>query len=593
MKKKVVSLILALAMLATSVCSVFAAEEGVDVSGADLKELVSFFAENTPTTQAKRLEILGYIQMYMGQTDRDMETLVNAVREKNYESLTGKSEDLKAIFDKVIESESYSTALFALEMIRAIPASTRKEVINGFGVKEEDKRASYEIVDISNEEAIDEALLRLYNDDNVYPSTLRTAMEEHVALDVSVAPYVVLNLFTAWKDTIQLTDDEANTGFAAYKVDEDYAERLLDNLGDYYTLGGKKIKDATQVAEFLAEVLNASYDANVIADMKTVLDDSGLDIYSPNVDAESITVNNKKIELSTTQSKAAKITINKSSFTVEGIAVDEDAEVAYAYVVSDKDPADWDWESSMKNESIKAGKKEKVAVRITNKGTEQIYYVTISRSDSDSGSNRNGSNGSSSIIITDDTIPAPPVTDAQFADTVNHWGRDYINAVVKKGLFIGYDDGNFYPDWGVTRQEMAVVLVRLLGIENELGSVTQTSYTDDSEIAAWAYDSVALLAAKGIYLGYDDGEFKPERVLTREEIVALAMRMYGYTTVDTTAPYSDVEQIGEWARKAVGQATSLGIISGRDDGLFAPGANVTRAEAAKILYNYMYIKGIY
>ena len=165
--------------------------------------------------------------------------------------------------------------------------------------------------------------------------------------------------------------------------------------------------------------------------------------------------------------------------------------------------------------------------------------------------------------------------------------------MVNRGLFKGYEDGTFQPEWGVTRQEMAVVLVRLLNLEGELGSVTTTEYTDDQGIAAWAHDSVALLSAKGIYLGYDDGEFKPERVLSREEIVALAMRLYGYSSADTTADYSDVERIGEWARKAVGQATNLGIISGRGDGLFAPAASVTRAEAAKILYNYMNVKGIY
>ena len=194
------------------------------------------------------------------------------------------------------------------------------------------------------------------------------------------------------------------------------------------------------------------------------------------------------------------------------------------------------------------------------------------------------------IIPSVNEIPAPPATTVVFPDTAGHWAKDYVGNIAEKGLFIGHADGNFYPNLGVTRQEMAVVLVRLLGLESELGSAPAAGYSDDAAIAAWAYDSVALLSQKGIYLGYDDGEFKPFRVLSREEMISLMMRLYGDTTIDMTIRYSDAEQVAEWARKAVGQGTNLDIINGHETGLFRPKDEVTRAEACKILYNYIYRK---
>lgn len=599
MRKKVVSLILAVAMLAVTVCTAFAADVNVDVSGTNIAQLVQFFSDNTPNTLQKRLEILEYIRMYMGGTDRDMETLINAVASKDFSKLDSDSSDLQNIFNKLMEDDVYPAALFGLEMLRAIPASTRKTVINGFGVKKDDQRVSYTIQDTDKEAEISAALLALYNDDNVYPAKLRDAMEEHVAFDVTVAPYVVLNLFTAWKDTIQFTDDAAGTGFAAYQVNSSYGKRLM-NYMDGYTLGGRSISDVMDIADALADVLNSSYTAQEIEYMKTVLDDSGLDIYVPAtsiINVEEITVNGKSIDLSTDDNQPTKVEVKVSDFTVIGYADSNRVTVEYASVVSGQSPSSWKWYSDMDSENIKLGEKKRVAVRFTSEDgeTSEIYYIQISRPDTSSSSSNN-SNKSSSGITTDTSEPVvtpPPEQDALFADTENHWSKNYVTAMVNRGIFVGYEDGTFKPDRGVTRQEMAVVLVRLLNLESELGTVTTTNYTDHDAIAVWARDAVALLGEKGIYLGYDDGEFKPERVLTREEIVALAMRMYGYTDADPTAPYSDAEKIGDWARKYVGQATNLGIIDGRDDGLFAPAANVTRAEAAKILYNYMNVKGIF
>lgn len=834
MKKKVLSLILALAMLATSVCTVFAAGEvDVNVTGTSLTTMVEFFADNTPASKETRQELFGYIQMYMGQTDRDMETLISAVKNKSFVGLADNAE-LKKVFDALMDNETIRpAALLTLEMIRAIPEAKRKEVIDGFGVKQNGARTKYVWEDNTADTAArDAALVALYNNDTVYPAKLRDALEEHEAFAKADAPYIVLNLFAAWKDSFQFTDD--GDDFKTYKVNDAYAKRLLENMGDYYMLDGATITSAKQIADAVATAING-YTAEVKANMKTVLDDSGLDLYVPvgdiNAALTEAKVNGNSVELSTDPAAPANATVEADKFTLAATAEAAGAKVEYA-VLGEGETVDdaTDWKAALADEALARGESKTVAIRVTSKNGEEtaVYYVEVSRPAVESdvkldGIQKHGeaelpieptafdpqvtsydaiiddlsnkyaiagnasndeatvsyvlgkvgddpakltgyvaeipevtfeaasdapvlyvirvqkadaegtvktayysfnlypnagtvleattegftlkggfqpdklnygtdmltsSNGSYSIKLSGmaggatvtygtttpgasestyedvavkaysestgitgrlgygerekvvvkvangesvtyytftlereeeepeptkrpntssskkkdknknsgllipsvNTIPAPPAATVVFPDTTEHWAKDYVGSIAARGLFIGHADGNFYPNLGVTRQEMAVVLVRLLGLEGELGSAPAAGYSDDAGIAAWAYDSVALLSQKGIYLGYDDGEFKPFRVLTREEMISLMMRLFGDTSIDMTIRYSDAEQVAEWARKAVGQGTNLDIINGHETGLFRPKDEVTRAEACKILYNYIYRK---
>ena len=47
-------------------------------------------------------------------------------------------------------------------------------------------------------------------------------------------------------------------------------------------------------------------------------------------------------------------------------------------------------------------------------------------------------------------------------DYENHWAKESIEKVIELGLMEGFDDGNFYPDKELTRAEFATALVRLI-----------------------------------------------------------------------------------------------------------------------------------
>ncbi len=107
MKRKVVSLILAMVMLLSSMGTVFAASTDVTISGTNLKDMIAFLADNTPNTLARRQEILDYIRMYMatpaagGNPDRNMDTLISAVKNKDFSSLGVNSSELQNIFNNL------------------------------------------------------------------------------------------------------------------------------------------------------------------------------------------------------------------------------------------------------------------------------------------------------------------------------------------------------------------------------------------------------------------------------------------------------------------------------------------------------------
>ena len=178
-----------------------------------------------------------------------------------------------------------------------------------------------------------------------------------------------------------------------------------------------------------------------------------------------------------------------------------------------------------------------------------------------------------------------------FKDVETHWARDAVNDMGSRLVIDGSGkdgDGNinFSPDSQITRTEFSAIIVRALGLREGLGAESfSDEETDDSFIGF-----VKTAVEYGLIKGYDDGTFKPDAQITREEamtIIARAMKWTGLKTefeADELATlYSvmaDTESVAMWAEDAVGTCLKNGIVTGRDGLTIAPKAPVTRAEAA-------------
>ncbi|MGI2293553.1 discoidin domain-containing protein [Paenibacillus sp. GXUN7292] len=171
-----------------------------------------------------------------------------------------------------------------------------------------------------------------------------------------------------------------------------------------------------------------------------------------------------------------------------------------------------------------------------------------------------------------------------FTDTVNHWAAPSIEKAVKAGFIKGYGNGQFKPDKTVSRSEFAAMLARALKLEDS----SVLSFKDEADIPNWAKADIAKMLAAGIVSGYDDQTFRPAAQITRTELSVMAVRALGLPLKDgSSLTFADAEQIPHWAKAYVQAAFEAEIMNGRSNNSFAPTATATRAEAAVIVLRIM------
>ncbi|MDQ6422904.1 phosphodiester glycosidase family protein [Paenibacillus sp. LHD-117] len=172
----------------------------------------------------------------------------------------------------------------------------------------------------------------------------------------------------------------------------------------------------------------------------------------------------------------------------------------------------------------------------------------------------------------------------------SHWAIDEITELSAKHVVQGVTDTLFSPKRNMTRAEFAAMLVRAL---NLAGTAESPSIRfADVPTDAWYAAEVQLAAHAGIVTGYGDNLFKPDAGVTRQEMAAMIVRAYEYSTGKTAGdgsapPFSDTANVPHWAQEAIGDAHSLRLMQGYPDGAFKPDGFGTRAQSAKLLHNLL------
>ena len=141
---------------------------------------------------------------------------------------------------------------------------------------------------------------------------------------------------------------------------------------------------------------------------------------------------------------------------------------------------------------------------------------------------------------------------------------------------IGDDLGNFRPNASITRAEVATAFFRLLRNQD----VARTVHFDDVNTTNWYVQPVEVLASLSIVEGVGNGDYQPNRAITRAEFAAIASR---FTKARFSgASFTDVDG-NAWYADAVSTAAHFGWINGMGDGTFEPNRPITRTEAAAII----------
>lgn len=169
---------------------------------------------------------------------------------------------------------------------------------------------------------------------------------------------------------------------------------------------------------------------------------------------------------------------------------------------------------------------------------------------------------------------------AGFSDVQGHWAETQIKQWAEKGLAGGYPDGTFKPDKEVTRAEFVALTNRAFEIE-KTGVVEGFS---DVKPGQWYYESIAAAKSAGYIGGYSDGTFRPEQTITRQEVASILVRLLGLEqTTEGLAAFTDAGQIPEWSRTSVGAVAKTGLMGGYPDNTFKATRSITRAEAVVTL----------
>jgi len=175
-----------------------------------------------------------------------------------------------------------------------------------------------------------------------------------------------------------------------------------------------------------------------------------------------------------------------------------------------------------------------------------------------------------------------------FDDIASHWAKVNIELLASKLVVDGVTDSEFQPDRNITRAEFAALVVRALGLNT---NVSGSSFSD-VQSNDWFAGVVAAAAKAGLVDGYEDGTFKPNNTINREELAAMVVRALKFAGVETSvsadkqaellAKFADSSDI-VWAQTEIAEAINAGLVDGMTDTTYVPRDSATRAQSATML----------
>mgnify|MGYP000872856236 FL=1 len=163
----------------------------------------------------------------------------------------------------------------------------------------------------------------------------------------------------------------------------------------------------------------------------------------------------------------------------------------------------------------------------------------------------------------------------------DHWAAGYISEATQLGVINGVGNGLFGVGQNVTRAQFAAMLVRLF--DWETASPETPSFSDNRDTGAWYYSAVETAVANGAVLT-ETSAFRPNDSITREDMAVMLVRALGYDWLAPSAagygvPFTDVaDHIGY-----ITIAYNFGIINGMTNTTFEPNGFATREQAVAMM----------
>lgn len=175
----------------------------------------------------------------------------------------------------------------------------------------------------------------------------------------------------------------------------------------------------------------------------------------------------------------------------------------------------------------------------------------------------------------------------------DYWAAEEIEDVVTKKIVPLYGDNTYRPLEKVPRVEWTGMLLRALGL-SEAPITSEPSYSDVT-MATYGYPYIARSDQFGLIYGYTDGEFKPQRFITKVETASIMSHITKDTEVNTDVlnQFADYQQIPQWGRIPFAKAIKYGLyVNYPLETELNPNRELNRAEAAVLLARLMKALGL-
>ncbi len=182
----------------------------------------------------------------------------------------------------------------------------------------------------------------------------------------------------------------------------------------------------------------------------------------------------------------------------------------------------------------------------------------------------------------------PEITIKDIDSSADYAKQSIIN-LNKRNIISGNENGHFNPRNAVSRAEMIKMLVNSLNIDT--GNVPENATFKDVPRDHWAYSYVEAAYREGIVKGLSSDQFGTDKVCTREEIATMFVRSLGISDdslagklePENVNSLNDKDKISDWAKDYVEFAMSTGLMKGSGVKIFDAKGRAERQQAAVVI----------
>lgn len=167
------------------------------------------------------------------------------------------------------------------------------------------------------------------------------------------------------------------------------------------------------------------------------------------------------------------------------------------------------------------------------------------------------------------------------------WYIDGAEYVYANYIMNGTGETTFGPNTTVSRGMIVQILYNLVGNPDVEGDTDFTDVTDDY----WSAKAIAWAVNNGVVNGFEDGTFRPDENMTREQMAAILQNFAYQMGLDVSASgdlshFTDIPEGEHWSRDALAWAYAEGLLAGTSDSTMDPAEQASRAQIAVIMMRF-------